>query len=698
MGKLKPTVAIYDEFLTAFAALPRTQQRKVNAFLRKFRQDPTQASIHYEHISTFRDQNLRTVRIDLTYRAVVLAPDEGRVFVLLWVDHHDEAIAWARNKRVEIHRETGALQVLEGVQGTEAVATEAEVPAPPAGLFARWADDVLVSLGLPDAMLPEVRALVDLEGLETAGLPPELYEALFYLATGESVASIREALGLAVTEKVDTTDFAAAIDKPSTRRRFALVTDDEALAAMLDQPLDRWRVFLHPSQHRLVSRAYSGPARVLGGAGTGKTVVAMHRARALVQRHGGKVLFTTFTANLADDIQANLKKICTPEELKLIEVVHLDRWVSRFLKGRGYAHRVLYWPDKRLLEHWEDAVSAAPTGFSKTFLREEWEQVVQAQGCTSFEDYRGASRRGRGQRLSRRERRQLWPVYQRYRDLLDRHGLRERQDALWDAARLLDTPLVPPPYRAAVVDEAQDMSTVAFRLIRSLIPPAKDDLFIVGDGHQRIYRRKVVLSHAGIQIVGRSRKLRINYRTPEEIRRAAVSVLEGWAIDDLDGGSDDAKGYVSLMHGVAPTMVKAGSFTEEVDALAAFAQQSDTSRTCLVCRTGRLLDDYEQALTQRGLETLRLSREQGDDRSRPGLRLATMHRVKGLEFDRVMIAGLHDWERTVERLTDETDDTAIREEAELGERALLYVSLTRARKEVMVSWSGSLKGGGMAGL
>ncbi|MBN2797967.1 MAG: UvrD-helicase domain-containing protein [Deltaproteobacteria bacterium] len=314
--------------------------------------------------------------------------------------------------------------------------------------------------------------------------------------------------------------------------------------------------------------------------------------------------------------------------------------------------------------------------------------MVQAQGCTSFEDYRGASRRGRGQAIRRSDRRQLWPVYQRYRDLLDRDGLRERQDALWDAARLLETPLVPPPYRAAVVDEAQDMSTVAFRLIRALIPAGEDDLFIVGDGHQRIYRRKVVLSQAGIQIVGRSRKLRVNYRTPEEIRRAAVGVLEGCAIDDLDGGVDDAKGYVSLLRGGAPILLKVASFAEEADALAAFAQEGDLSRTCLVCRSGRLLDAYEAALSQRGIETLRLSRDQGDDRSRPGLRLATMHRVKGLEFDRVMIAGLYDWQSTVEHIASETDDAAIRAAGEVGERALLYVALTRARREVMVSWSG----------
>ena len=357
-------VAIFDEFLDAFAQIPRAQQKKVNKFVRKFREDPTSASINYESISTFVDPNLRTVRIDQAYRAIVLRPEHGNVYVLLWVDHHDQAMAWAAHKRVSIHPETGSLQVLSAEH--VAIAPPA-APVPAAEpLFAKVRDRELLRIGVPQELLDPVRQLVTADQLEQlrGRLPAEAYEALWFLSEGDSLEEVERAMAVETPASVDVADFGAALDRDASLRRFVVVHDDEALEAMLDAPLEKWRVFLHPSQRRLVQRAWNGPVRVLGGAGTGKTVVAMHRAAYLAEkvfRHpDDRVLFTTFTRNLAADIEANLRKLCGPEVLARIEVTHLDKWVADLLRRAGYDYEVAYWQGRgqgKLGRLWDDAVA-----------------------------------------------------------------------------------------------------------------------------------------------------------------------------------------------------------------------------------------------------------------------------------------------------------------------------------------------------
>jgi len=698
MPPLKDTfrVAIFDEFLDAFMKIPRAQQKKVNKFVRVFRENPTASSINYESINTFADQNLKTVRIDQAYRAIVLKPELGNVYVLLWVDNHDEAMAWAKNKKVAIHPETGSLQVLS-MDAVDAAPPEPAVAAVPP-LFEKIRDRELRRIGVPDELLPNVRDLRTPEQLDALqeALPEEAYEALFFLAEGDSLEEVEQALATSPAENVDTSDFEAALDRDSTKRRFVVVTSDEALGAMLDAPMEKWRVFLHPSQRQLVYRSWNGPMRVLGGAGTGKTVVAMHRAAYLAGQvfsdEDDRILFTTFTKNLAADIKANLNKLCTPEALKRIEVVHLDKWVTGLLKRSGYEYEIAYWPgDPRLNKAWENSIALAPTGmFPPNFYRDEWELVIQAKGCEQQKDYIRASRAGRGVRLSRSQRKEIWPVFEEYRHQLERANLREPEDAMRDAAALLGGGSVRVSYRSVIVDEAQDMSTNAFVLLRQIIPEERpDDLFIVGDGHQRIYRKKVILGRAGINVRGRrGRRLRINYRTTDEIRKFAVALLEGVDVDDLDGGQDSTKGYKSLMHGEPPRVEVFTTIDEEADAIAEWVKGGDVEQTCLVARTKDLRDKYERAMKKRGLETYPVKRSAAEDTSAPGLRVATMHRVKGIEFSRMAIAGVSEdnmpWKSTVAR----SDDDAVRAEAIGRERALFYVASTRAKKAVLITAHG----------
>ena len=490
-------------------------------------------------------------------------------------------------------------------------------------------------------------------------------------------------------EAVAPDDFAAALDNDNSKQHFFVVENDEALEAMLDAPLEKWRVFLHPSQRQLVERQWNGPVRVLGGAGTGKTVVAMHRAAYLAKSvftaETDRILFTTFTKNLAEDISQNLDKLLDGAARKRVEVLHLDAWVRRFLKSNGYNYEITYFDQKEAAQAWDQALASGPTDYSSAFYREEWERVVLAQGCASEAEYLKAPRAGRGQRLERAARKKIWPVFEVYRSELESKRLKESSDAVRDATQLLTSGKATASYRAVIVDEAQDLPTVSFALIRAMVPASNNDLFIVGDGHQRIYGRMVNLGKAGVQIVGRSKRLRINYRTTEEIRQFAVAQLEGVHVDDLDDGMDTVKGYRSLTKGHPPSIILTKNLEKEVDVIIAFAKKGELSRTCVVARTNPWLQKYVQALEAVGIKIRLLSKDVGDVPSEPGLRLATMHRVKGLEFDRVVIAAVNDSVVPLASALAAASDDAAREDAERQERSLFYVALTRARREVLIT-------------
>lgn len=696
-------VAISSEFLEAYSKISKSRQPRVRSFIEKFKADPTSSGLNYEKIADAKDPNLRSVRVDQQYRAIVLKPPAGNVFMLLWVDNHDDAYEWAKNRTCQIHPDTGAIQVVDVIEAKQQQEpTEAQTDTE-AGLFSEYRDRELARLGIPEGLLPSVRSIQSEKDLEDAEgwLPEEAAEALLMLAAGFSKEEVyAEVVQPALDEQVDTEDFAAALDQPDSQRRFVVVEDDQALQEILSSPLEHWRVFLHPSQRKLVRMQANGPVRVLGGAGTGKTVVAMHRAKWLAENvftaPTDRILFTTFTKNLAIDIKENLHKLCPAELMKRIEVINIDAWVSRFLKQHGYEFDIAY--GERLEPAWENALNVADAdlGLTEQFYRDEWDEVVQAHGIEELASYVQADRTGRIDRLPRRQRAKVWPVFEEYRSQLNSRNLREFVDATRDARLLLKNLGDILPYRAIIVDEAQDMSAEVFRLIRQMIP-IKDklrpyDIFIVGDPHQRIYGRRIVLSHCGIDIRGRGRKLRINYRTTEETRKWAIGVLRDLSFDDLDGGGDTQEGYKSLMHGPAPTVWTFASYSDEIRAIITRIENLKSKKTapegiCLVCRTNDLVKQYEGALRGAGHEVYCIRRNASEDTKHKGVRLATMHRVKGLEFDHVIVAGVNDG--VVPHVKAVFGGESLKnKETEEHERSLLYVAVTRARKSVLITCSG----------
>ena len=300
------------------------------------------------------------------------------------------------------------------------------------------------------------------------------------------------------------------------------------------------------------------------------------------------------------------------------------------------------------------------------------------------------SRVGRGSRLNRAARAKAWPVFEEYRTQLAERGLKEVDDAYRDAAVLLQNDPEALDYAAVIVDEGQDMGAQAYRLLRAVVPAGANDLFVVGDGHQRIYgRNKVVLGRCGIDVRGRSRKLRLNYRTTEETRRWAARLLAGRAIDDLDGGADDDKGITSLTRGPEPLLRHFESRDEQSTFIVSYlkriqVEDSSLRGVCVVARTRHERDAIAVTLGEHGLAHLPLEAGAVDSAEKGGVRLATMHRVKGLEFDRVVMASVNADLVPLPAAVNARGDVVERESAETEERALVYVAATRAKKELLV--------------
>ena len=682
-------IAISSDFLNAFARLPRQIQGKVTEFVNKFRNDPTSPGINYEKLSQCIDKKMYSVRIDDTYRGIVVRQPETGVYLLLWVDHHDEAYQWAARKRCDVNPKTGAIQIYD-MQITRTEETVKDKPS----LFASATDEDLLTMGVPEEQLAYVKSFKEAEAFYKAKsqIPYDAFEYLSWIIEGLPIPEILE---LVLEERATIgkpEDLAAALNTPVTLQSFVVVEGEEELRRIMAEPLEKWRVFLHPTQRKIVNKTYKGPARVLGGAGTGKTVVAMHRAKYLASKKSDskKILFTTFTANLAADIKENLKKICTTEEMRKIEVIHLDAWVNQFLKESGFQARIVY--DDIIDPMWEQAILLADVDlpFEKEFYIEEWNRVAIAQEALTIEKYMKASRNGRGTRLDRKKRIQVWKVFEVYQTLMKEGQVRDINTAMYESSKLLLTQLEKSKYSHVIVDEGQDFSDNAYRLLRTIAGEEhQDDIFIVGDSHQRIYRNHPSLSKCGINVRGRSSILRINYRTTEEIRKYAFALLHGISFDDLDDDVDFSDQCQSLTHGEKPQY---NHFKDAGDELEYLLKETKNlldsgvaaSDICIVTRTKKLLEDYIAQFTKAGIRTYAVKRTKSDDRSFDGIRIATMHRVKGLEFKYVFVVAVNNRIMPLVSAINKTD--AVSEmESLTAEKCLLYVALTRAQKGAYIT-------------
>ncbi|MEU2165869.1 UvrD-helicase domain-containing protein [Streptomyces sp. NPDC019208] len=732
--------------------LAPSDKNAVGDFVRRLRADRSNRALRLTSLrDTGRNGRLFLARIDSRGMALLLETDENR-FSLLAVRVGDTVRDELARITVEINevsggvelvdqsvvsREVVALPLREGAGDTEArESTSADGtahPAPrslPVPLFARYDDTELLRLGVSAPLLPALRRITErgqLDALLGHNLPGLTRDVLLALSDGMDPADVRVHITEAwrADDQVDPGDWAKAARRPVSR----VSTEDAAVLDALGDGFAAWRLFLHPEQHRLATTSFKGSAKVTGGPGTGKTVVALHRVRHLVERlppgHTKPVLLTTFNTNLAKDLRDRLHQLGGDELVRRVDVKSIDR-LAREVVQETHPGSPLPPPlsDEQALGLWHTVCAEAEEyAFDAEFLDWEFKHVILAQGCGTDHMYFRAERKGRGV-LQRPQRRKVWELVQRYRAHLDRehrttHALvadeaaraegwrmakvtaqarykaehggldlihREAGSGMWLKLR----------YRHVVVDEAQDLSASHWRMLRAMVTPGPNDIFLVGDAHQRIYAHQVVLGRLGISTPGRaSRRLTLNYRTTREILGSAHGLITGEQFDDLDDGRDTLDGYRSVLTGLAPQYWRAPDWQTEMRAIAALLRERHDrygtpyaamavgvpSRDAVTQLAVTLADE------QYGIRACEIGRDipSGID----AVRIGTLHGFKGLEFQRVFLAGVSEGLVPHQRIeTYRHDQTERYRQEEQRSRSLLFVAATRARDELVITWSG----------
>jgi hypothetical protein len=691
---------IYDKFFDSLIQLPRGTQQKVIDFQKKFRENSRSAAIHLEPISTFKDKQLRTARIDQKYRIIVRAPETGDTYYLLWVDNHDEAMAWATNKIFQWNTNTQSIQLFTSIEEEKVVDTEVASTSNPSHfeevqLFSEYSDEQLVQIGLPEVLLPSVRKVLDLNGLETLEkyLPADAFENLFYLADGANI----ENLIFEIEEgKVASAQFEEQLKSVNNQRSFIEFTDDSVFNDVLSGELNKWKFYLHPSQRKLVEGNFNGSVKVTGGAGTGKTVAALHRLKHLVQTSEeiGPVLFTTFTKALTSNIRELVSDLGIDQQKVVVN--NIDALAFDLAKNHGLIDdntKVIGFSSVRSAEEiWDELLEINLVGFDRDFIISEYNQVILYNNVRSFSEYARTSRVGRGKPISRLQRKALWDLFEKYNKYKAESGYIDKDEVynrLTDYFSESDNK----PYAHCIADELQDLSNVELRFIRSLVEEKKNDLFLVGDPLQRIYDRKIYFSKAGINIRGnRSKRLRINYRTSEEIKKLAFSVIYDIPFSDFDGEEESKNGYVSLFHGDVPIYQTFKSKDEEIEFIknkVAELKEKDFSLSEVVisARTKDEIRNLKSALHKANVPWYDItSNDNVGDKN--GVRLSTFHSMKGLEFKVVFLADVNN--RTCPFLPSSFRnwDEERQKEHLQSERSLMYVAISRAVQKVVITGIG----------
>jgi superfamily I DNA/RNA helicase len=671
---------IADTFTDSLARLTGDEQKAVKTTAFDLQMDPTAPGLSFHKLERPKDKRFWSMRVSADIRLIVHRTDTS--LLLCYVDHHDRAYAWAERRKLETHPTTGAAQFIEIRESVREIFVPAYVHAEPVAKettkpLAAASDEQLLSYGVPTEWLSDVRQ-ADEDGLLALAqhLPAEAAEAILELATG---GTPRPAQPVAVADP---------FTHPDAQRRFRVMTSVEELERALDAPWDKWTVFLHPEQRQLVVRDYAGPARVAGSAGTGKTVVALHRAVHLVRTHPeGRILLATFSEPLAHALRTSVTRLIgnEPRVAERLEVHAMSSLGIRL-------HQAQLGPVRIASKEDVDALLREATGaggehkFSPLFLRTEWDHVVDAWQIGTWEAYRDVQRLGRRTRLPETRRAVLWKVFEQVRDALKARGLMTESavfQALADAQGRRSTPA----FDAAVVDEAQDISIAQLRFLATLGRGKPNALFFAGDLGQRIFQQPFSWKTLGVDIRGRSKTLRVNYRTSHQIREQADRLL-GPEITDVDGNLEERRHTVSVFNGPAPLIRIFRTEAEESEAVGAWlrtltADGIQPHEIGVFVRSSDQVPRATAAATAAGLSARVL-----DDRVevRSGsVNVATMHLAKGLEFRVVSVMACDDEVLPLQSRIESVGDDGDLQEVYDTERQLLYVACTRARDQLSIS-------------
>jgi len=677
---------IADTFTDSLARLTGDEQKAAKTTAFDLQLNPATPGMNMHRIDKSKGKNFWSVRVSDDVRLIIHKSDAS--ILLCYVDHHDNAYEWAERRKLETHPTTGAAQLVEIRQTVKEVVvpvyvqaelTLAAVPSVQAQpLFASLADDELLGYGVPVEWLDDVKRATEDTLLALADhLPAEAAEALLELATGGKPRKPEPA--------VPTTN---PFDHPDALRRFRVMTNVDELQRALDFPWEKWTVFLHPEQQQWVDRDYTGPARVSGSAGTGKTIVALHRAAHLARTHpDARVLLTTFSDTLASALHTKLKRLLgnEPRLAERVDVHSLNAIGLRLYKAHVSQTTIV---SREVIRELVQQAGAAVGGhkFSQYFLLTEWDQVVDAWQLASWDAYRDVVRLGRKTRLPEAQRTVLWSIFER---VLSELKARKQMTyaALFSALATAIAKGNKVVYDFAVVDEAQDLSVAHLQFLAALGGGRPNALFFAGDLGQRIFQQPFSWKALGVDIRGRSRTLRVNYRTSHQIRAQSDRLL-GPTVTDVDGISETRSDTISVFNGPPPTIVSLKTEAEEIKAVGQWVAAQTKAGVLphefgVFVRSAEQLERAKAAVAAGGLSFKVL--DDSVETASGSVSISTMHRAKGLEFRAVVVMACDDEVIPLQERIETVGDDADLQEVYETERQLLYVACTRARDHLLVT-------------
>lgn len=679
---------IADSFTKALSKLSAQEQSAAKITVFDLQQDPSAPGLQFHRIDKSKDPNFWSIRANRDIRVIVHKTADS--FLVCYVDHHDDAYKWAERRRIEAHPKTGAAQIVEVRERVEEIAIPTYVPVEPSApestpildlppLFADLSEDDLLGVGVPPDWVADVRQSTEDGFFEiTDHIPAEAAEALLnYVATGTLRAP-----EMAITG-------ASPFDHPDAQRRFRVLEDVEELTLALEYPWDQWTIFLHPSQRRVVEQEFNGPARVSGSAGTGKTVVALHRTAAVLKKNRqAKVLLTTFSSPLANALEHKLRMLTgsNGSNGSLVTVLPFDG-VAHDLFTLAFGHT----PRAASKEQVKGALEGAAkelglTEFTTRFLVSEWNNVVDAWQIDSLDAYRDVPRLGRKNRMGSKQRERVWPIFVRARDLLEAQGVNS-WPGIFGKVTAHFAERDHKPFTHIIVDEAQDLGVPELRMLAAIADQNPGSLFFAGDLGQRIFKEPFSWNALGIDVRGRSHTLKVNYRTSHQIRQTVDRLLPP-LVRDVDGNEEDRRGTVSVFNGPDPVVRVFDDADQETERLAFWVQEAieegiEPDEIGIFVRSTDELSRARSVVKQASHTPLELSDrvEQRDGR----ISIGTMHLAKGLEFKAVAVMACDDdilpLQSRIETVADETELDEVYE----TERHLFYVACTRARDRLLVS-------------
>lgn len=672
---------IADTFTDSLAKLTGEEQKAVKTTAFDLQLSPANPGMQLHKLAKAKDKNFWSIRASGDLRLIVHKTSSS--LLLCYVDHHDRAYRWAERRKLEIHPKTGAAQLVEIRERVEEVIVpkyvQVEKPAkrkPP--LFAKVTDDELLAYGVPLEWLGDVRLANEESLLDLADhLPGEAAEALLDLATGVT-PQVQHPV------EASTDPFA----HPDALRRFRVMINVDELERALEYPWEKWTIFLHPAQQQLVERDYNGPARVSGSAGTGKTIVALHRAVFLARTNpDARVILTTFSDTLANALRTKLRRLIgsNPRVGERLEVLALNS-IGKRLYELNIGDLNIAARDVVRQAIKEASGSIKGHKFSVHFLLTEWEQVVDAWQLESWEAYRDVTRLGRKTRLPEQQRAFLWSIYDRTRsslsdqNLLTYSGMFNRLASHFAESKKR-------PFDFIVVDEAQDISVAQLRFIAALGGRRVNGVFFAGDLGQRIFQQPFSWKALGVDVRGRSRTLRINYRTSHQIRVQADRLL-GPELSDVDGNTEVRRGTISVFNGPQPQIMASDNQKEEIESVSRWLKDRrqegvEPHEIGIFVRSATELGRARVAVEKAKIPYKVL--DENVETTSGHVSISTMHLAKGLEFRAVAAMACDDeiipLQERIEAVTDDADLAEVYD----TERHLLYVACTRARDHLLVT-------------